>query len=81
MPNKLNISKKGVHFFFKGINIPFFRYNTVTEFDKMQIPYNGVILYRNPLYLVCLATTGLCVFGALTSVGALFYFKTVRLKT
>ena len=37
----------------------------------MQIPYVGMATRS---YKFCLATTGVCVFCALTSVGALFYF-------
>ena len=63
MPNKLNIQSLGV-FFFLGILIPFFDDTFYCyEFDKMQIPYTieSIVIYPY-LYIVCLATTGICVF-------------------
>ena len=49
---------RGVFF---RIFIPFFVYAITVEFDKMQIPYSDSIDIPN-LYMVCLATTGICVF-------------------
>ena len=60
MPNKLNIQTMGV-FYFLGIHIPFFVHTLFIEFDKMQIPYRESCNIPN-LYIVCLATTGICVF-------------------
>ena len=61
MPNKLNIQSMGV-FFFLGILIPFLTIFFCDEFDKMQIPYTREYSNMPNLYIVCLATTGICVF-------------------
>ena len=59
MPNKLNIQFKGIFFFW---DIYTFFDDTITvEFDKMQIPYSDSMYILN-LYIVCLVTTGICVF-------------------
>jgi len=54
LPNKLNIHKAGIFLY------PFLD-AIIVEFDKIQIPYNGSIYYSF-LYMVCLATTGICGF-------------------
>ena len=59
LPNKLNI--QGGCIFHLGILIPFFDNTLFVEFDKMQIPYRESCNIPN-LYIVCLATTGVCVF-------------------
>ena len=62
MPNKLNIQSMGVFSFYRDIYTLFCQYLHCDEFDKMQIPY-AVRVYHIPnLYIVCLATTGVCVF-------------------
>ena len=62
-------------FSFLGILYSFYAYTyCCIEFDKMQIPFTAICVYIPILYKVCLATIGVCVFGALASVGALFYF-------
>lgn len=51
-------------FSFRGYLYPFFVILfIVPSFDKMQIPYTmkSIAIYPS-LYLVCLATTGICVF-------------------
>ena len=61
LPNKRNIqSFRGI--FFLGISTPFCGYTFTDEFDKMQIPYGESVLIYPKLYIVCLATTGVCVF-------------------
>jgi len=61
-PNKLNIYSQWVYFLFTGILIPFFEHTCSYEFDKMQIPYKNEYVLYPPLYIVCLATAGICVF-------------------
>ena len=61
LPNKLNIQFMGV-FFFSGIFIPFLAILFYVEFDKMQIPHMKKYSNIPNLYMVCLATTGICVF-------------------
>ena len=61
----------------QGNKIPFLlSYSHYKNLIKMQIPYVGVFARS---YKFCLATTGVCVFCALTSVGALFIYKGVKL--
>ena len=45
------------------------------NFAKLQIPQITCDDLSFPFIWFCVATIGVCVFGALTSVGALFYFK------
>ena len=59
MANKLNIQWMGVFSFW--ISIPFFGDTLFIEFDKMQVPYRESCNIPN-LYMVCLPTTGICVF-------------------
>ena len=49
-------------FFFSGIFIPFLAILFYVEFDKMQIPHMKKYSNIPYLYMVCLATTGICVF-------------------
>ena len=44
------------------------------NFAKLQIPQITCDDLSFPFIWFCVATIGVCVFGALTSVGALFYF-------
>ena len=59
MPNKLNIQRV---FFLFGYLYPFLSILCSNEFDKMQIPYTAEYSDIPYLYIVCLATTGICVF-------------------
>ncbi len=61
MPNKLNIQSMGV-FLLMGYLYPFLPILFYVEFDKMQIPYMRKYSNIPNLYMVCLATTGICVF-------------------
>ena len=47
---------------FLGITIPFSSHTFVVEFDKMQIPYTMKVCIYPFCIIVCLATTGICVF-------------------
>lgn len=62
MPNKLNIRLMGVFFFFRDTYTFIYPYSYCSEFDKMQIPYTMRVLNIPNLYMVCLATAGICVF-------------------
>ena len=69
VPNQLNILSKG-YFYLHGIVVPFFRYFYLNLL-KMQIPTgNSEDCFL--LFSVGLATIGVCVFGAVASVAALF---------
>ena len=69
MPNKLNILESA--FLYRGIML--FFATSFLNLIKTQIPLNGVAELR--FYLTCLATIGVCVFYALTTVGAFFILQ------
>ena len=48
------------------------------NFAKLQIPQIMCDDLSFPFIWFCVATSGVCVFGALTSVGALFYFAVIN---
>ena len=68
LPNQFYIFNLGVFFYFKGKVYFFHAYN---EFDKNA--NSNYVSVNTPIYNIGLATNGVCVFCAFTSVGALFY--------
>lgn len=73
VPNQLNNSSKG-YFYLYGIVIPFFII-LILNLLKMQIPTEYGEDYIVLAVSVGLATIGVCVFGAVASVAALFLLK------
>ena len=71
LPNQLNNLCKG-YFYLYGIVIPFFII-LILNLLKMQIPTEYGEDYIVLAVSVGLATIGVCVFGAVASVAALFY--------
>ncbi len=55
--------------------MPFLCCTIFLNLIKMQIPFDGAVRIYPALFKVCFATTGICVFCALTSVGAFFILR------
>ena len=72
MPNKFNNRISGIFSLWE--NYTFFRYNHFLNLVKTQIPLNGYGIDTLILFKFVWRQLEFAFFGALTSVGALFYF-------
>lgn len=75
LPNKFHKYMRGYFLFAKKGIIPYFAaHNNYMRFAKSQIPSSYCVRVSFRILGICLATIGVCAFGAVTSVAAFFIF-------